>query len=349
MKNYKNIIVGSFLVMAIVASPAISFAKEKENERREDKQEQKQERSSWFSSWFNNKSKNNVSTIPTVSNVIVSSTKSTKAVVSWSTNIRSNSMVWYSTSPSVDTSRTPNMKRNDRTLKHKFEIKKLQPNTTYYIVVGGATTGGVGKGAEISFTTGAGVKSETVPVITSVTGPATVKLGDAATFTLVASDPQNKALTYGVEWGDDSKLSQTSFTGSVTVSHTYSNAGTYVAKFTVVNSDGKKATYPMKVTVAGTDTLAPVISNVTTSVCGTSATVSWKRSEASNSTVFYGTGTPIDTNNAATLRVTDSSMVTNHSISIPGLTSSTLYHFVIKSADGSNNVASSTEAAFTTN
>lgn len=349
MKNYKNIIVGSFLVMAIMASPAVGFAKEKENERGENKQEQKQERNSWFSSWFNNKNNNNVSTIPTVSNVTINSTKPTKAVVSWNTNIRSNSMIWYSNSSPVNTSSTPTMKRNDRTLKHKFEIKKLQPNTTYYLVVGGATTGGVGKGTEISFTTGTGVRNETVPVITSVTGPATIKLGDAATFTLVASDPQNKALTYGIEWGDDTKLAQTSFSGNVTVSHTYSNAGTYVAKFTVVNSDGKKAIYPMKIIVLGTDTVAPIISNVTTSVSGTSATVSWKTNEASNSTVFYGTVTPIDTNNTATLRITNPSMVTNHSVSIPGLTSSTLYHFVIKSADASNNVTSSTEAAFTTN
>ncbi len=357
MKNYKSIIISSFLVMAIIASPAISFAKENENKIKNSNQEremererdQKQEKSSWFSSWFGNKSKKNISTVPTISNLSVISVKKNKAVINWNTDVKSNSMVWYSTSPSVDTSGSPSMKRNDRTLKHKFEINKLQPNTTYYLIVGGATNGGIGKSGEISFKTGTLVNNVTVPVISSVTGPASGKTGETLSYVLTASDPQNKALTYSIDWGDENKISSTSFTSNVTVTHTYNKLGTYAAKFTVTNTDGKKATYPVKIVISGDDTVAPIVSEIETKVSGKNVSISWKTNEPSNSTVFYSTTTPLDVNASGTLKVENNSLVTKHEIAIPNLASNTLYHFILKSVDASNNATSTTAGTFATN
>lgn len=360
--------------------------------------------------------------------------------------MRSNSLVWYSTTPSIDTTKAPTIKRNDRVLKHKFELSKLQPNTKYYVVVGSSSNGGIGKSAEMSFTTGAVVSSSSTPVITNATGTPTVKVGENATFTISAYDPQNKTLTYSVNWGDGQVIDSTAFNQTVSLSHSYSSKGTYIVKFTITNSDGKKATYPMQVKVtpiitpdttaptvtaftipatattlavnvttftatdtigvtgykltetstaplagdtgwtttaptsytfstAGAkilyawakdasgnvssalndgviitlaDTTAPTISGIVTNILGTTATVSWTTNEQANGTVFYGTNASIDTNSASTLKVTDATLATNHSLSIPSLTSNTLYHFVIKSVDASNNVTLSSEATFTT-
>ncbi|HAE36591.1 MAG: hypothetical protein UR85_C0004G0071 [Candidatus Nomurabacteria bacterium GW2011_GWF2_35_66] len=370
MKNYKKLIVGSIMTAIMVVSPAMSFAdndkdKGRGEEKREDKKEQKEnqreERSeernnkfnNWFSSgWFNGKGPKVAISVPVISDLIVSSNKGSKATLKWNTDVRSNSFVWYSTTSPVDTSLSPNMKRNDRVLKHKFEIKKLQPNTKYYVIVGGANNKGMVKSSVVSFTTGAVITNASVPVITSVVGPATIKTGETASVTINAYDPQSKILTYGTDWGDGNTTTQLAFTGSVTVTHVYNIVGTYVAKFTITNSDGKKVTYPMKIVVtavATTDTTAPVISGVTTTVTGSITTVSWTTNEPATSNVFYSIGTPVDVNAILTPKVVSGTLTTNHSLSIPSLLSSTLYHFIIKSADSSNNVAVSSEATFATN
>ena len=164
-------------------------------------------------------------------------------------------MVWYSTTPSIDITKAPTVKRNDRTTKHKIELNKLTPNTVYYIVVGGSTNGGIGRSTETSFTT-KGISSN--------------------------------------------------------------------------------------------DTIAPVISSTTMNTTATNNTITWTTDEPSTSTVYYSTTAPIDTNNIATLKVTDMSMKKNHSLTIPSLTSNTLYHFIIKSVDASNNATLSSSATFTT-
>lgn len=449
MKNYKKLIAGSLLTAVIMASPMVSFAdNDKGKSERNEKKEEKNNRFSWFgSNWFNGKNAKNINTVPVISGLTVTSNKSNKATIKWNTDLRSNSMIWLSTTSPVDTSIVPKMKRNDRVIKHKFEINKLQANTKYYVVVGSSSFGGTVKSNEMSFTTGTITSNVSTPVITSVTGPATLQVGENGNFVLKANDPQGKSLTYGVNWGDGNSSSQVLFNQSVELGHIYNQKGIYVAKFTVTNSDGKKATYPMQIKVipasivdttapivsafvlpetattltvnittftatdvvgvtgykltetstaplagdtgwtatkpttytfasAGSktlyawakdgsgnvsgslndsvvitlsDTTAPVISSIMTNVSGTNVTISWTTNELSTSNILYSTGTPVDTNSVSTPKVTDSALATNHSLSIPGLTSNTLYHFVLKSVDASNNASLSSEATFSTN
>lgn len=451
MKNYKKLVTGSLLAALIVSTPLMSFAKENEkdngNKSKTEQSNNGNQNKSWFmSNWFGNRSPK-ITTAPVISDLIAVSTKSNKATIKWSTDVRSNSFVWYSTVSPVNTSVNPNIKRGDRDLKHKFELKKLQPNTKYYVIAGSANTIGKTLSTEISFTTGSASTNISIPVITSATGTATMKVGEIANFTFNAYDPQNKTLTYEVNFGDGSTISPTAFNQAVTLNHTYTNTGTYIVKFTVTNSDGRKATYPMQIKVTPTvttdttapvigsfvipatsttlsvnittftatdatgvtgykltetsttplasdsgwlstapttytfttpgaktlyawakdangnisssvndsviitlaDTTAPVISGITTSVTGSSATISWTTNELATSNIYYSTGTPVDINAVATPNVKDATLVTNHTLSIPSLASSTLYHFILKSADGSNNVVLSSESTFTTN
>jgi hypothetical protein len=92
------------------------------------------------------------------------------------------------------------------------------------------------------------------------------------------------------------------------------------------------------------DTTPPVISSVTaTGVTGASATISWTTDEAADTQVEYGT-----TTGYGTLSPLNSLLVLSHSQTIGGLTANTLYHYRARSADGSSNLAVSTDFTFTT-
>jgi hypothetical protein len=92
------------------------------------------------------------------------------------------------------------------------------------------------------------------------------------------------------------------------------------------------------------DVTAPSISGVTVSGITTSgATIGWTTNEAANSLVDYGSTAAYGSSSAL-----DGSLVTSHSLALGGLAAGTLYHFRVRSTDGSNNAASSGDATFTT-
>ena len=94
------------------------------------------------------------------------------------------------------------------------------------------------------------------------------------------------------------------------------------------------------------DTQAPVISNVDAVAATTSAQVLWNTDENSNSVVYFGTTTPVDTDVAT--KIESASLVTNHSLVLSNLATSTTYHYIVASTDGAGNTATSTEYSFET-
>ena len=85
----------------------------------------------------------------------------------------------------------------------------------------------------------------------------------------------------------------------------------------------------------GADTTPPSISGPTASGIGTaSATIAWTTNEASTSIVNYGTD-PASVSSS----VSDSTLVTSHSIVLTGLTPNTLYYYRVTSADAAGNTA----------
>lgn len=92
------------------------------------------------------------------------------------------------------------------------------------------------------------------------------------------------------------------------------------------------------------DTTAPSISGVAAgSVTATGAAISWTTDEASDSQVDYGTTTNYGQSSAV-----NSSMLNSHSVSLSGLTASTLYHYRVKSRDAAGNLGTSSDFTFTT-
>ncbi|MBI3276001.1 MAG: hypothetical protein HYZ60_08705, partial [Methylocystis sp.] len=95
---------------------------------------------------------------------------------------------------------------------------------------------------------------------------------------------------------------------------------------------------------APSDTTPPLISGVSASGLGqTSATVNWTTSEAADGQVEYGL-----TAAYGSLSALNAAQSTGPSAAISGLTAGTLYHYRVKSRDAAGNLATSTDATFTT-
>jgi YVTN family beta-propeller protein len=93
---------------------------------------------------------------------------------------------------------------------------------------------------------------------------------------------------------------------------------------------------------AAGDVIAPVITLTATSTTATTSLITFTTDEAATSTVSYGTST------SYTLTSATSTATTTHSITLSSLTASTTYHYMITSVDEAGNIATTTDATFTT-
>ncbi len=123
------------------------------------------------------------------------------------------------------------------------------------------------------------------------------------------------------------------------------NGVTYFIGIRAFNGAGLfDSNYSNGITISAGDTTPPAITNVTVSTITTSsATISWTTDEPATSQVEYGL-----TTGYGQLTPLDSALLTNHSVTLSGLTEATLYHFRVRSTDGANNPASSADQTFTT-
>lgn len=95
------------------------------------------------------------------------------------------------------------------------------------------------------------------------------------------------------------------------------------------------------------DTTAPVISGVSTSnLLGTTTSIVWTTNEVASSKVWFGITSPISTSGAP--NITNTNLVTSHSVPLTGLSTSTTYYFVVGGADGSANTSTSIQSSFVT-
>ena len=92
-----------------------------------------------------------------------------------------------------------------------------------------------------------------VPLFRGLHGPATVKVGEAASWTGIVNNEYSAHFTTSVSWGDGSlSLAQAvhaQASHAQSFPHTFSRAGTYAIVFTVSNPSDKKNTSTFLVTV----------------------------------------------------------------------------------------------------
>ena len=90
-----------------------------------------------------------------------------------------------------------------------------------------------------------------------------------------------------------------------------------------------------------TDSVAPVISNVSYMPGTTTLMFSWQTNENANSRVYYSTTTPLNLTATSTGNVFDATLRQNHLLTVSGLTASTTYYIAVESLDQSGNKTTS--------
>ncbi len=95
------------------------------------------------------------------------------------------------------------------------------------------------------------------PVISSVSSPTSLKVGETGTWSISAYDPENGQLSYSIIWGDEPKYYATDsasarlYLQQTTFTHTYYNAGTYNVIIYAKDDKGESARSSATVHVAG--------------------------------------------------------------------------------------------------
>jgi len=129
-------------------------------------------------------------------------------------------------------------------------------------------TDSAGASAQITETVvvGRGINVNQPPVITSVSGSATLSVGNSGNWKVSAYDPDGTYLSYSVNWGEISikqTLENSINTGnSASFEHTYSQAGTYTITFTVTDSAGAQTESATTVKVVGSASIGEISASV---------------------------------------------------------------------------------------
>lgn len=289
-------------------------------------------------------------TIAPVLSAIVATTGTTSAMITWTTDEPSTSRVAFSAST------TPfariRMSANDPKLvtNHSVRLSGLKAGTTYRFVVRSADASrNVATSGRLSFTTQSAAVA-TAPVVSAVAATASVS---TSTISWTTDTPAAGTVFFGTADPLDVNATTTlSLTNpALLTNHSFSLTGltastTYHFIVRSINAVGATMSSVFSfLTMA--DTTAPVLNSVATTVtASTTAAVTWTTSEPASSKVSFSTTTPV--NLATAPSVSTSALVTNHSITLPGLTASTTYFAIAQSTDASDNTAASSQISFTT-
>jgi hypothetical protein len=165
-----------------------------------------------------------------------------------------------------------------------------------------------------------------------------------ATITWTTDKASDSQVEYGTttSYGSTTTLDTTLVTSHSEPLSGLTAATTYHYRVRSKDSSGNLAVSgDFTFTTAGTP---PVISNVqATGITSSGATITWTTDKASDSQVEYGT-----TTSYGSTTTLDSALVTSHSQRLTGLTSSTTYHYRVRSKNASGNLAVSGDFTFTT-
>jgi len=129
------------------------------------------------------------------------------------------------------------------------------------------------------------------PVISGVSGPTALKIGETGTWTVKASDPEQGVLSYSVRWGDENITGaysaaqrNWSYTQSATFTHSYASAEVYNPTFTVTDNQGLSAKTSISVQVGEVTTPSSITvlspNGGENLIDGNTYTISWKSDNA---------------------------------------------------------------------
>ncbi len=218
---------------------------------------------------------------------------------------------------------------------------------TYFFAVTAIDTSGNESGFSNEVSKTLSASDSTAPIISTINAGNTTSSGSTITWTTdEVSDTQ-------IEYGTTTAYgSITSLNTSLVTSHSHTLSGLNASTtyhYRVLSRDasgnlGSSGDNTFTTTTAASDTTPPSISGIiSSSVTTTAATVSWTTSEGSDTRVEYGTTTGYGSTTSL-----NTSLVTSHSQTLSGLSTSTPYHYRVISQDAAGNVAVSGDNTFTT-
>ncbi len=283
-------------------------------------------------------------TTPPAISGVGSSVSATTATITWTTDEAASSTVKYGATTSYGSSSTS----PSYVTSHSIILTGLSSGTTYHYQVGSAdVSNNVATSSDQTFTT----LTVTAPTVT--TSAATGVGLTGATFNgAITSDGNASSTARGFQYGLTTSYTATSSAvgtfgiGSFSATvNSLATSTTYHYRAFATNGVGTSFGSDQTFTTATPDTTPPVISGISSGTPGsTSAVITWTTDEGADSKVLYSTSA---TDTPATTPL-DSTLVTSHSVTVSGLTPSTLYYFSVRSADASGNAAVSSTQTFTT-
>lgn len=219
---------------------------------------------------------------------------------------------------------------------------------TGQIVYASETTGCVGSGCGSGIQTGVGGTVIIAPTASPAAGTYTSTQSVTLTATGANSihyttDNTTPTCTTGSTYGSAISVSS-SLTIKAISCYANSNASTVSSNsYTISVSGGGGGGGGGSTTLPITDIIAPTISNVVVSnISSSGATITWTTNESSLSWLVYGLTSSYGQSYKSAI------YVTTHSVILDNLNAATTYHYQVKSQDGSNNTASTSDYSFTT-
>ncbi|MEK7176703.1 MAG: fibronectin type III domain-containing protein [Patescibacteria group bacterium] len=155
-------------------------------------------------------------TAPVISNLLAKP-NTIKATITWNTNEKSDSTVFWSNSANVNvnSSSTASTTRSEKVKEHKLVIEGLSASTTYYFVVRSKDgNGNTSTSTESSFTTKPVSTDSSAPVISSVTLLMSTSTANIGWHT---NENATSRVYYGTSSGLDVNASTTSFVENSTL------------------------------------------------------------------------------------------------------------------------------------
>ncbi len=290
---------------------------------------------------------------PVISGVATTNILLSGATITWTTDEAATSKVYASTTSPFTPANAITASSGGSVKNHTVALSSLASSTTYYYIVESHDLfGNTATSSQYSFTTATGGPVDVTPPAISALATSDITTSSAS-ITWTTNESATTRVYYATSSPVNTATALMFSNTTLMTAHTAPLSGLAPSTqyfFIATSADGAGNTATStesSFTTAAADITSPLISAVTASgITSSTATVGWTTNEAATSKIYYATSSPVDTATASS--VSDTTLVTSHSLNLSGLTASSTYYYLVESKDASLNTATSTEFSFPT-